>query len=334
MKQYLISQSGQFYKANLHCHTTCSDGQLTPQQVKEHYMANGYSIVAFTDHDILIAHPELREERFLSLNGFEIEADEVTEKAWHHMKTCHICFIAKDPDNLTMPFYHRSRYLFANAVNYRDQLKFDDSKPDYVRRFSHEGISEMMKMGRDAGFFVTYNHPTWSREDYGDYIGYDGMHAMEIMNFSCWVGGYLDYNPRVYDDMLRNGRRLFAIAADDNHNRHDMCGGFTMIKAPELEYRAITDALERGDFYASWGPQIHELWFEDGAVHIRCSEAARILCTVAARRGAVVTAEQGGSVTEAVFPIRKDDGYFRITVVDHRGRCADTNAYFPDQLFE
>ena len=51
MKKYVFPEVGNFYKANLHCHTTFSDGVLTPEQVKELYLANGYSIVAYTDHD-------------------------------------------------------------------------------------------------------------------------------------------------------------------------------------------------------------------------------------------------------------------------------------------
>ena len=46
MIKYLLPKEGKFYKANLHCHTTLSDGKLTPEQVKEEYMKRGYSIVA------------------------------------------------------------------------------------------------------------------------------------------------------------------------------------------------------------------------------------------------------------------------------------------------
>ena len=37
MKKYLLPKDGTFYKANLHCHTTLSDGHLTPEEVKEIY---------------------------------------------------------------------------------------------------------------------------------------------------------------------------------------------------------------------------------------------------------------------------------------------------------
>lgn len=326
MKRYLIPEEGRYYKANLHCHTTFSDGCKSPAEVKELYMAHGYSIVAFTDHDVLIPHPELRSPDFLPLNGFEAEIEEPGEADWANRKQCHLCFIAKEPENVRMPFYHRTRYIWGDAERYRSMLRFDETQPDYVRQYSHAGISDMIRRGKEAGFFVTYNHPTWSREDYPDYIGYQGMDAMEIMNYGCCCEGYLDYNPRVYDDFLHTGRRLFCIAADDNHGRiPDECGGWTMIKAPRLDYRAITRALEQGHFYASWGPAIHSLWVEDGKIHIICSPASRILATFGCRKSRCLTGE---GLTEGAFSLQPGDGYVRLTVVDSQGRCADTNAFF------
>ena len=79
MKKYLLPEKGEFYKANLHCHTSVSDGGYTPQQVKEMYQKQGYSIVAFTDHDVLVPHPELADDNFLPLNGYEIEINDETK---------------------------------------------------------------------------------------------------------------------------------------------------------------------------------------------------------------------------------------------------------------
>ena len=39
MRKYLLPKDGNFYKANLHCHTTVSDGRLTPEEVKNAYKA-------------------------------------------------------------------------------------------------------------------------------------------------------------------------------------------------------------------------------------------------------------------------------------------------------
>ena len=340
MKKYLIKENGSFYKANLHCHTTYSDGRLTPLEVKEHYLSLGYSIVAYTDHDILIPHDELTDDEFLALHGFEIEINEPNSNNLE-IKTCHICFIGIKPENITQPFWHRTAYLFGNAPKFRDQVKFDENEPDFVREYNGEKISRMMSEARDKGFFVTYNHPTWSLQNYTDYMSYNGMNAFEIFNGGCLAEGFADYSPRVYDDMLMGGKRLFCIGADDNHNhrpkdsrRYDSGWAWTMIKADSLSYTDVTHALVEGQFYASEGPEIYELTFEDGNISVKCSNADKIVCNFGVRRAAVELDETGNGITEATFIMKPEHKYFRITVVGKDGKHACTNAYFSDELFE
>lgn len=333
MREYLLPPTGRFYKANLHCHSTVSDGRLTPAEVKELYRSLGYSIVAYTDHDVLIPHPELADADFLPLNGFEAEITE-RGKNWPHTRSSHFCFIARDPENLTQPCFNPADACIGNAQKYAAEVKHDPTLPPYVRNYTPECINDMIRTGTEQGFFITYNHPTWSLDEYPQYMAYEGMHAMEIVNGSCEVGGYPDYNPRVYDDMLRGGKRVFAVAADDNHNFYsaesrlsDSGVGFVMICAERLEYRAITDALFRGDFYASEGPKIHALWKEDGQVHIECDPADRILLITGTRDNNIRMAEDA-PLTEASFKIPEKCDYFRLTVMDEHGRRADTQAYF------
>ena len=64
--QRFLPESG-YFKANLHCHTTLSDGAFTPEEIKAAYKAQGYSIVAFTDHRKYVHHTELNDESFLAL---------------------------------------------------------------------------------------------------------------------------------------------------------------------------------------------------------------------------------------------------------------------------
>ncbi len=341
MKKHLLPHTGNFYKANLHCHTTCSDGRLSPEEVKKLYKENGYSIVAFTDHDILLSHADLNDENFLALNGYEIEVNEESVRPWAANKTCHMCLIALKPDNLKHVCYHREWYLFGNAPKFRDQLQFDESLPDFVRHYSPEGINEIMKTAKEHGFFVTYNHPTWSLEDYSDYIHYTEMNAMEIINGSCIAAGYNDYNERVYSDILNTGRKLFCIATDDNHNAYpfnsrnnDSCIGFTVIKAPSLEYCDITNALVNGDFYASEGPEIKELWYEDGKINIICSNADNVVLSTGIRRMEIKYAENGEPLTQATFSVQDSDKYVKITVTDERGKHAYTNAFFVEDLLK
>ena len=333
MKKVLLTKSKNYYKANLHCHSTISDGSKTPEELKKMYMEHGYSIIAYTDHDVLISHSELNEENFLALNGYEMEVNALG-KAWSDTKTCHMCYIALEPDNLKQVCYHRGDYLFGNAPNYRSQLCFDENEPDFIRKYTPECINEMIARGRKGGFFVTYNHPAWSLETLNEYGKYHGMNAMEICNYGCFESGFTDYNEKEYDEMLRGGERIFCIATDDNHNhRKDSFGGFTFINADKLEYKTITTALSDGRFYASQGPEIYELWYEDDKIHIECSNASTIRLNTAKRDTFCISAEsEDKPLTSAVFDVKDFFDYVRITVTDFSGNHANTNAYFVDEL--
>ncbi len=334
MRKYLLPETGNDYKANLHCHSTLSDGHLTPAEIAELYRRHGYSVVAFTDHNVQIPHPELKTDDFLPLTGYEINVREKGENA-KLTKTCHLCLISLDDEDPMQPIFTASS-LKRGAIASEPLVKRDRTKPDYVRVYSADGVNDMIRIGRENGYFVTYNHPTWSLEDYTDYMNYHGMHAMEIFNTGCNRAGYPEYNARVYDDMLRGGERIFCVAADDNHNNrteddpnYDSFGGWVVIRADKLDYPTIAKALRNGDFYASTGPEINALWFEDGKIHVECSDAARIslitgmhYCKSVGRRNEPLTA--------AEFEVPRECKWFRIDVVDGRGNHADTNAFFTD----
>ena len=337
MRKYLLPKDANSYKANLHTHTDLSDGQLPPEEVKRLYKEQGYSVVAYTDHDVFLIHNDLTDDEFLALNGYEMEVNQLKENATlasKTNKTCHMCLIALDPDKVTPVCWHRSKYLFRNAVNHRDEVKNDESLPDYERVYSSDGISDMMKLGRDNGFFVTYNHPMWSCEEYPDYTGYNGMHAMEIVNFECVVSGFADHNERVYDDMLNVGKRIYCVATDDSHGQRGMFGGATVIKADKLDYKSVTNALVNGDFYATEGPEIKQLYIEDGKLVVETSAVASIRLNTGARYAKRVFNANGTPVIRAVFDLPSDKNlyYFRVTATDMGGKCAYSNAYFMDEL--
>ena len=342
MRKYLLPENGSFYKANLHCHTTVSDGSLTPEEVKEQYKSHGYSIVAYTDHDIMIDHDDLRDEEFLPLLGYEMENTELLpygNEPFNVKRTCHMCLIARDRETAKQVCWHREKYLLGHGSEYKELAKFDDTLPNYNRVYSHWGVNDMIAKAKEGNFFVTYNHPKWSMEGYPEYSGYEGMDAIEMFNGGCLNAGYEDYNPDVYDALLRQGKRIYCIGADDHHGSKnpdrrlwDFFRAFTMIKAEKLEYGAIIDALDNGNFYASEGPEITELYYEDGNVHIKCSEAVEINCVKGIRKRGFVKAKDGETVNSASFAVAPEDVYFRITVTDANGKHATTNAYFLDEI--
>ena len=337
MRKDLLPAEGQFYKANLHAHSTISDGRLTPEELKEAYKSHGYSVLSITDHDLMVPHHDLTDPDFLMLTGFEMEFNE-TRRPWRtDPKTCHLCMVALDEATELQPCWHRTKYADETK---RALIKFDPAEPDFDREYTPECINEAIRICKEKGFFVTYNHPVWSLERCPDYTRYEGMHAMEISNYSSIVSGWDEYNPAVYEDFLHQGKRIFVQGADDNHNRMrpgdpkwDSFGGFIWIKAPRLDYPGIANALIKGHFYASQGPEIHALYFENGVLHVECSPAVRVYCITRARRCMAGYGENGAPATRAAFEIRPEDGYVRVSVQDEHGLRADSNAYFTDELF-
>ena len=338
MKKYFLPKNGNFYKANLHCHTNISDGKLTPEEVKKAYKDNGYSVVAYTDHEVYITHNDLTDDEFLALNGMEIAFGEMyANKNYAFAEQCHLLAIALDKSIEVQPIFAEQRHVKYNKHLFSLVNTGDNVRP-LDKWYSPSCINFTIKTCNQKGFFTVYNHPTWSLENYSQYINYEGMHAIEMFNGGATALGFEDYNPRVYDDLLRAGKKLYAVGTDDNHNkdpfdspRCDSFKGFTMIKAEKLDYPTITKSLVDGNFYASEGPEIYELYYEDGKVYIKTSNAQKIYVTYGGRK-AQVEYMTDKPLTEAEFTLSKEHGYFRLTVVGLDGKRATTNAYFPENL--
>ncbi len=339
MKKVLLDGSLNFYRANLHCHSTISDGKKSPAELKEFYRSHGYSAIAYTDHETFIPHNDLTDDTFVALNGVEYS---VNQDGWGPTKkVCHVCMVAKDKQNRTDPFFRAAPYSVEKLKPWLDRIDNDLTEPGIPRVYDPEFISDFMKKGREKGFFVTYNHPVWSLENYPYYSKYSGMDAMEIVNYASIVEGWDDDNGHCYDDLLNLGNRIYAVATDDNHNhqpddslRCDSFGGYTMIAAPELSYEALIKALEEGSFYASSGtsthvgPEIKSIVMEDGRVSIETSPARSIYLITATRSSRSAYPNPGELISSADFGLIDGEVWFRFVVVDNDGYKAYSNAYF------
>jgi hypothetical protein len=108
-----------------------------------------------------------------------------------------------------------------------------------------------------------------------------------MFNGASYRTSDLDYTPYVYDHLARCGQRMVVVCGDDNHSTVQSCIAWTMIKADKLTYTDLIDGLEKGNCYASDGPEIYDLYTEviDGQryVHISCSGAKGIYLTTAGR---------------------------------------------------
>lgn len=345
MKTYLLPESGTFYKANLHSHSCLSDGRFTPEGMKEEYKKRGYSILAVSDHDALHSHNELTEKDFLMLTAYEISIRSDDDPTPHALKkVIDLNLFAKDKDNLTQVGYHPETVKWLVERGKMTEEEMNNIKYSGPLRDLHyypANINKIIKSANENGFLVSINHPMWDNINFSDYGAFEGAWAVEVYNHGCYAMSGLSDSERVMDDILRSGKKIFALATDDNHNgapldSHlcDSFGGFTMIKAPSLDYEAVISAMERGDFYASMGPEIKELYFEDGYVYIKTSPAKDICMTSLGRLGTRAASDDGSLICEARFKIDPErHGLVRFRVTDETGKNAWSNPYYVDEFW-
>ncbi len=337
MGKKLFGKNANFYKGNMHCHSNLSDGNLTPEELKDYYKSNGYSFLAITDHEHLNNNSYLDDKDFITITSCEIAIKEfptVSTLKNYDMKVCHLNLYAKEQENDYNVCYNEVYDHFSAKER---RASFKRPKKDFERVYGVKGINEIIKTANENGFFVAYNHPRWSLENYGDYAGYEGLWGVEIYNTSCNMGGIYEYDINVVDDFLRDGKRVFVTSGDDNHNRksrNDSFGTFVVVNADGLEYSKIIEALLSGDFYSSTGPEIFEISVEGMTVTVKCSDAKKINLSTRGRRMATVNAEENGFINTATFDLRETDGYFRISVLDSVGKRADSQSYFLEDFIK
>ena len=342
MRKDLLPPDLNWYRANLHCHTTHSDGFWPPERVKAEYKKWGYSIVAYSDHNVLVPHNDLADERFLPLTATELDvtAQSVPEdelaymrenNGWRYRPTHHFNLFSKVPDPGPMPFHRDLWSVWHNA--------FEGTEEEKARRavWNLENVQHLVDEANKAGFLVQYNHPNWSLAEPQHFLPLHGLWSLEVLNWATEVETGGEFCPYVYDMMLRRmGPSLFCSMGDDNHNHGgdlmQSFGGSTMFGAKELTYEAIVKSMVQGEFYCTEGridpPRILALYVESGVVHVDCTPASFVFFVGDGRRYAN---KRGEGVTHAEFPLGRDDGWFRVAVRDDRGNTAHTHAYLVDE---
>lgn len=311
--EYILPENGNFYKANLHSHSTDSDGFLCPKELCELYRKNGYSILCITDHDMLIDRSELCGDGFLVLNALEYSVGKYSMQG----RLVHIGMIATDPDITDWP-----------QIDYSERT-FSDS--EYTK-----AVNNAVKLANDMGFLCIQNHPRWSMNTDAEALEYNGLFGMEVYNHFSEVMGVEDYNIAMQQNLARHGKFVYAVMADDDHNKpgwdvmqsnpFDISttsfGGWIVIKARELTYNSVITALKNGDFYASTGPEFYELYItDDNKLVVKCSEVQSITVSCEKRRGLTKYSREY-SFTEAEFDLSDIKEFVQVIITDKNGKRA------------
>ena len=302
IKRAAFTSEGKWFKGNIHAHTTVSDGMVAPGKQAEDYRAMGYDFLALTDHNVMPTHAELSKEDFLMLPGWERDIPYGTTKCIHLVGL----FPPETPDDA--------------------YVKRERGNPDAMSM--QDLIDEMKKDNQ----FVVIAHPVWSRMEPEEIRALKDFDAIEVFNTGterlCHAGR-ADIH---WDMLLREGKRVYAIACDDTHGktaRSDRFGGWIMVSCESLTKENLLAAMKAGNFYASCGPEIYDAYIEDDTVHVRCSPCSEIHVITYPPRGKAHYAEDQ-PLTELTYPLKGGESYVRVECVDENGNPAWTNAIFLD----
>ncbi|MEM7530752.1 MAG: CehA/McbA family metallohydrolase [Chloroflexota bacterium] len=303
MNNLPFDKAGQFWKGNIHTHSTNSDGRVSPEEACQRYRNAGYDFISLTDHFLEnYGYPmsdtrAMRTDDFTTIIGAELHTGQTEMgSAWHIL-------------GVGLP------------------LDFAPPTPD-------ETGSQLAARALEAGAYVAIAHPHWYVLTHEDAISLGpDVHAVEVYN-----GISVDGNDRAdswhfTDILLGRGHRYTTCATDDCHFRpdyHDFGRGWVQVKSETLTPESILGALKAGHYYASTGPELYDIQVISGEkVIVRCSPANGIFMTGTASNARRVL---GQGIIEAELELTNfDSPYCRITVRDMQGERAWSNPIWLDK---
>lgn len=288
---------GNWYKGNIHMHTSNSDGALSPSEMAAAYKASGYHFLVITDHFKMTDVAGLSDDEMVVIAGEETNPTGVSGLG------CDFEFLAMGL-NREVSFSH---------------IKNPDIDPqtaiDIIREYGGEAVLA---------------HPYFSHLTLADILPLKGLSGIEIFNPVFGLGGR-SYSLVHWDELLSSGARLWGFAGDDSHKAVHPSAGYIMVKAESLSAEAIMKSVREGLFYASNGPRISDITLEEQSVSVTTSDVRFInfVGDVSFPLGSVA-APEGKCINAAAYNIKPDGRhkYLRIECTDESGRSAWSNPVF------
>lgn len=286
----IINEFGEkYYKLALHLHTTCSDGRKTPEEVAKEYKADGYDAIALTDHWVYNQGGDIEGLHIIPGCEYNLGGNETIEGVMHIVS------------------------LFTKA------------NPNLEKGATPQEVVDAIN--REGGVAVLA-HPAWSLNSPSDLIELDGVVATEIYNAVSDAGQSLRPYSDYYIDICANsGVYPKILATDDAHayNGNDNRLGWVMVKAEELTDASLADAIRKGDFYASEGPDLRVT--RQGKKLIIDTSPCNIIGTLSNISWTWGRTVRGEGLTHYEYEPCENEKWVRVEVRDARGKKAWSNIF-------
>jgi predicted metal-dependent phosphoesterase TrpH len=296
-----FAATGMWLRCALHAHTTRSDGELSPEELVNHYERAGFDVLAITDHWVRTEAQST--DRLLVIPSSELS-----------------CVLPEEADG----------HLLAFGID-EDPFEFMRTRPDLAGAAAWVG---------EHGGVAYLAHPYWTGTPSSGLSLGDGVAGIEVYNAGCELEVGRGLSTVHWDELLARGSGCFGIAADDSHHAERDSGlAWVWTRVAERSAAAVLDALASGSFYSSTGPVLQKLRIEEGSIEVECSPSGRVTLCTGRKRGTSVSSGPFGLRYGGEILAESDDGeitrarlerpprtpYGRLELVDPYGRKAWTN---------
>lgn len=289
------------YKANLHCHTSHSDGSQTCDLVANWYRENGYQILSMTDHDA-----------YGDQDGGILSAKFQNDKVVHDWDGDGVLHETREPKS-GIETYVRDYSQPSPAWVPRD---WNMSRPgEFViingleASFGHphtnaigcpagkiprprEGYG-VIDWTHGSGGLIFINHSSGYNQRYESlfekYPDLGRMDGLEVMNgFTARdnrkgtnADGKPGFAEPLWNGCLDMGKRVWGFANDDAHTIDTahfagVGSAWNMVWAKELTAPAVMEALRAGAFYATCGIIIDKVALTADSLTVHSPNATHI----------------------------------------------------------
>ncbi len=294
-----------WFRGNLHCHTTNSDGDASPAEVARFYKRAGFDFLCITDHNHLTRASE---------------------------------YGRRDPDFLAIPSseYTGLREGFAHVNGLGLSGPFQPTRIQGVVQTLQQGVDQALSRGGVA----MLNHPNWewcfgARE----MALVRGAHLFELYN-----GAHTSNNEgspsrpgteAMWDELLSRGIRLWGAGSDDCHSigppfspfKDPPCSAWSVVQARQLSLPAILDSLKKGRFYASTRVELDSLKVTREGISLKIDAWNKMdyYTQFIGRRGKLLAEVEGPNPS---YRFKGTEGYVRARVLSSDKHKAWTQPVF------
>ncbi len=278
-------------KGQMHCHTTNSDGKLSPLELCQKYQSVGFDFLTITDHEYITPEPEGNELIWLGDSYENTNGNSPTTSAANY---AHICVY--DTDSMLLA-------------------------PNYTKYKSYKSINEVVQFHSvERKEMTNLCHPNWL----GFYLPDSTMlNCKGDFSFvECWNDGAADDSAKLvhccrgWDILLSRGLRVYSLAVDDYHSGIEIGNGWVDVYSKSKSKKEIMKSLASGNYVAASGNmginpiKIKDIQLKRNVISVSIEAPATI--RFIGKNGELLKQEH--SVTASSYSITGNELYVRVEI--------------------